>query len=412
MGLFDNIFKRKSYKNPSQINNISTSLKLINDYDLYFSSFAGDLYEDSTARACVDIIAKHCAKLGIKQLGSSINFDKKISTSPNAIQSSYDFIYKIITNLMVRNNVFIQIKRVGAKVVELIPLDYSSCSISKDGQFVYFVFSDGTKATAEYKELIHIRRHYLTSSFGKDSISPIVNNIEAMHIANEGIINATKNSAKLRGLLKYTNSLRREDKASAKSEFEQDYLNVSNDGGIAILDSKADFIPLAAADFKLVNADQWAEFRKALYIYFGVSEAILTGNYTEDQFNAFYSSVIEPIAIQMSLEFTRKIFTDKEISTGNKIIFSAERLTFANNQTKANLINLLLPLGVLSVNEARVILELDELEEDKRLMSLNYVDFDQANAYQLGKVGAAPNDPATNNEGGGNNGENNQISNE
>ena len=88
----------------------------------------------------------------------------------------------------------------------------------------------------------------------------------------------------------------------------------------------------------------------------------------------------------MSLQFTRKIFTEKEISFGNKILFSAERLTFANNSTKADLINTLLPLGVISINEARTILELSPIDEgDKHLVSLNYVDLSKANEYQLGE---------------------------
>ena len=120
--------------------------------------------------------------------------------------------------------------------------------------------------------------------------------------------------------------------------------------------------------------------------YFGVNEKIIKSNYNEDEYNAFYSSVIEPLAIQFSQEFTRKLFTEFQISNGNRIIFSAERLTFANNSTKAKLINTLLPLGILSINEARTILELETIDNgDRHLVSLNYVDLSKANEYQLGK---------------------------
>lgn len=380
------LFKRKKIKETRSINQTKTSIKLINDYDLYFTNFGGEIYQDATARACIDVIARHCAKLNITKQGSSTNFLDLITISPNRVQSSFDFIYKVVTNLFVRNNCFVEIVRRGNQVVELIPIDYTTVTISEDGAFIYFTFKDGSESIAEYKDVIHLRRHYDNSFFGNESYSVTDNSITALNSVSEGIVNATRNSAKLRGLLKFQNVLRREDRNKEKADFEQDYLNISNDGGIAVLDSKADFIPIASADFKIIDADQINELRKSLYIYFGVSEAILTGNYTEEQFNAFYSSVIEPIAIQWSLEFSRKIFTDKELSHNNRIVFSADRLTFANNQTKANMINLLLPLGVLSVNEARVILELNELEEDKRLMSLNYVNFDNADAYQMSKA--------------------------
>ena len=49
-------------------------------------------------------------------------------------------------------------------------------------------------------------------------------------------------------------------------------------------------------------------------------------------------------------------------------------------------INTLLPLGILSINEARTILELETIDNgDRHLVSLNYVDLSKANEYQLGK---------------------------
>ena len=72
---------------------------------------------------------------------------------------------------------------------------------------------------------------------------------------------------------------------------------------MAALDSKADYIELKNQPL-MVNAAHMKELRDAVFRYFGVSEAIVMGNYTEDQWNAFYESTIEPLAVQMSLEFT------------------------------------------------------------------------------------------------------------
>ena len=68
-----------------------------------------------------------------------------------------------------------------------------------------------------------------------------------------------------------------------------------------------------------------------------------------------------------------------------KIILFSERLQYASWQTKVNAIEKLMGLGVMSLNESRALLGLEPIEGgDKRLQSLNYVDADKANQYQVG----------------------------
>ena len=231
--------------------------------------------------------------------------------------------------------------------------------------------------------------------FGEEALQPLRATLNLNSTVNQGISNAVKASAKIRGLLKFTQTLRPEDLKKQKEEFVKDYLSSQNDGGIAALDAKSDFQQLNSNP-TLIDDKQMALIRENILRYFNISESIITSKYTEDEYNAFYSSVIEPIAIQLSLEFTSKIFTEREKGFGNQIVFSAERLTFANNITKANLINVLMPLGLLSINEAREILELSPVDDgDKRLQSLNFVDSSKANEYQVGKKGSDENEGKT-----------------
>lgn len=384
MGIADKLFRQKRAL-PSSNEAINTKIRLINDYNAQFTVFSGNIYDNDIVRSCIDAIASNTAKLNIQHIGSA-PFNNILLLAPNRYMSAYDFIYKIVSMLYTKNNVFIEIKREVGKIVDFVPIDYVQCEFSKDGKFIYFTMQDGTKVYDEYDNLIHLRRHFNEKSlYGSETLTPIAPTIEVINTANQGIVNAVKSSARLRGLLKFSQVLRPEDVAKHKNDFAREYLGADNDGGIAALDAKADFQELKS-DIKMIDDKQIEVARDNIYRYFGISENIVKSSYTEDEFNAFYSSVVEPIAIQMSLEFTRKIFSEREISTGNKIVFSAERLTFANNNTKANLINVLLPLGVLSINEARTILELSPIDDgDRHLVSLNYVDLSKANEYQLGK---------------------------
>ena len=81
----------------------------------------------------------------------------------------------------------------------------------------------------------------------------------------------------------------------------------------------------------MINAAQMKELRDAVYRYFGVNEKIISGDYNEDQWNAFYESTIEPIAVQLSLEFTSKLFTNRA-RHGNEIVFEANRLQYATSR--------------------------------------------------------------------------------
>jgi hypothetical protein len=148
----------------------------------------------------------------------------------------------------------------------------------------------------------------------------------------------------------------------------------------------------------MVSGEQMSVIEEKVFKYFNVNKKIIMSEYNESEFDAFYESVIEPIAIQLSLEFTSKLFTDREKGFGNEIIFEANRLAYVSTKTKIDLINTLMPLGLLSLNEAREIFNLSAVEDgDKRLVSLNYVDSTKQNQYQIGDEPNAGNPNGSNN---------------
>ena len=64
--------------------------------------------------------------------------------------------------------------------------------------------------------------------------------------------------------------------------------------GIGALDARAEFHVLKIEP-KTVDSKNLELASKQIYTYYGLSEAILTGNYTEEKYSAFYNSTIEPI---------------------------------------------------------------------------------------------------------------------
>ena len=112
---------------------------------------------------------------------------------------------------------------------------------------------------------------------------------------------------------------------------------------------------------------------------------IVRGDYTVEQYQAFYQKTLEPLIISLSEAFTKRIFTDREIGFRNEIVFFPKELIFMSTQQTLEMVNLLGQSGTLYENEKRVAFGLEPLEELRgvRMMSLNYVSTDIAARYQL-----------------------------
>ena len=392
------IWDRILGKEPKQLTN-ETQFKFMNGFIPVFSEFGDDPYTSDTVRSAIHAIASNAAKLKpkhIRRTDSDVqhvngNIERLLSVRPNEFMSAYDFIYKIVTQRELYNNAFVYIRRDPNTymVTGFYPVDMASMELveAQNMLFVKFQFMNGKKLTAPYEDFIHLRKFYNRNDvFGESNSQTLLPTLSLINTTNEGIANAVKSSAFLRGLIKFTNAmLKPEDIRKQRDEFVNDYLNISNNGGIAALDAKAEYQELKN-DPKMVDGVQMTTIEEKVYKYFGVNKSIVMSDYKEDQWNAFYENVIEPIAIQLSLEFTSKLFSDKAQGYGNEIVFEANRLQYASNTTKVNMIKELTVLGLLSKNEAREILNLAPIENgDTFIQTLNVVNADKADKYQVGE---------------------------
>jgi HK97 family phage portal protein len=360
-----------------------------------FTSFGSDAYYSDVVRATINAIATHGAKLKPKHIrrvnGQVQQMDSAIETflsvRPNPYMNAFDFLYKVITQLYLKNNAFILIQTEGFEVVGFYPINANNVEMLevRDELYCKFRFQNGKEMTVPYSQVIHLRRFFNENDIYGESNSALLPTLELLHTTSEGISNAVKSSAHLRGILKFTTAmLKPEDMKKQVDDFVTQYMSINNNGGIAGIDSKADYQELKSNPI-LVNAEQMTAIEEKVFKYFNVNKKIVMSEATEEEFDAFYETVIEPISLQLSLEFTSKLFTDRERGFGNEIVFEANRLAFLSTKTKLDMIQQLIPLGLISINEAREILNLAPVEDgDKRLVSLNYVDASVQNEYQLG----------------------------
>jgi HK97 family phage portal protein len=375
----------------------ATMMKMLNGHVPVFTDFGSNAYDSDIVRSAVDAIARNTAKLKGKHIrrvngrvqNAQSNLDYLLSVRPNEWMDAYTCWYRVATQYFMKNNAFIFVDTDSlGNIVGFYPLNFSQVEFVETQKEVYcrFRFMGGELLTVPYSQVLHLRRFfYRNDLFGEPNENAILPTLELINTTNEGLINAIKSSAFLRGLLKFQSMLKKDDMIAQRDAFVKDYLDITNNGGIAATDAKADYIELKN-DPKMVDPEHMKFIQDKVYKYYGVSEAIVKSDYTEDQWNSFYSSVIEPFALQLSLEMTSKLFTARERGFGNEIVFSASRLLYASNETKITISKELLPLGIFTINEIREVWEAEPVEGgDIRVQTLNVVNADKADQYQLGE---------------------------
>ncbi|PEW67200.1 phage portal protein [Bacillus cereus] len=390
---FNKIFNRK--KEPQK----TERADVMSDGAAIFTPFSGNAYESDIYRAAVDSIARNAAKLKGTHVMTSPDRRKKgdyylnriLQVRPNPYMTAYDLIYKLVTHYYLYNNAFAFLEKdEKGNLVAIYPLSPQSVEYLTDltgEMYCRFLFANGQQVTLPYSEVFVVRRFFNSNDLLGDTNTAILPALNLAHTQNEGLENSIKANATIRGILKYNQVLSPDKLKEEKEAFINDYLTVSNNGGIAVIDSKAEYTPLELNP-TAIDDKQLESVKKKIYEYLGISDKIVNSTYNEDEWAAFYESVLEPLALQFSLELTDKLFTEREQVFGNSIIFEANRLQFASNETKTKIIKELMPLGLFTINQALEILNLPPVEDgDKRLQTLNVVNAEKADQYQLNEQG-------------------------
>lgn len=395
---------------PDSTGDASTQFKLIDSWENYFHRLPENIYDDATVRTCLDTLARNAAKMELHHIREdsggqvvrcSDALEKLLNTRPNAFMNRYDFMYKVVSMLYTDNNVFIYVHTDSAgNIISLDPLSYQNGDLREyNGEmYVRFQFASG-RVTIPYTQVIHLRRHYNGHDiFGEPNSNALLEPVGILNSLKQALQGAVKNCMKLRYVIKVNDIMDEEDKKAYVKEFNADFTSVEAGTGTAVMDQGADLQQLTT-DIKLADHDQLGFAREDIYRFYGVSEAMVRGNPTPAEYNAFYETTLAPLAAQLEAEFSTKIFTATELGYGNRIQCTIDRMEYQSLQDKVALISKLQPAGVLTANEARHIIGLDPIEGgDVVQVSLNNVQLAQQAAYQAAKAGLPSGDTNTDDE--------------
>lgn len=378
MGLLEMIFKKPATEK------VKGYFKLLNGYTPSFTSYYGSLYEMEITRAVIHAFAVHTSKLKPEIEGSAYKIlGKRLETKANPFMDTTKFLYRLATILSVDNNAFIipLTDELGKSITGYFPIRPSRSEIVQDGAgklWLRYTFSNGQKAAIEYDRVGILTQYLFSDDLMGESNNVLNPTMQLINTHNQGIVEGVKQSATIRFIARLANTYKSEDIAKERKRFTEENLSSENNSGVLMFDNKyADVKQIDSKPF-VVDADQAKAIQANVFNYFGVNEKILQNSFNEQEWNAFYEGKIEPFALQLSLVMSNMTFTERELSQGNRILFTANRLQYASNQTKLQVSTQLFDRGVLTTNQVMDIWNMSHVEDgDKRYIRREYVEVDK-----------------------------------
>ena len=340
-----------------------------------FFAWNGSVYRSDIVRACVAPRANAMSKLVAKHIRESISKDgektiavnpdpglRSILSEPNPYMSWDRMMDQMGNQLAINSNAFALIVRdpTLGYVTQIYPINCADAEAvyQPDGTlFLRFDMPNGKRFTFPYLDIIHIREDYNDNDiFGTPKMEALSPLLDIVTTTDQGIVNAIKNSSVIRWLLKFTSSMRDEDVKKATDNFASQFLAVSNGTGVAGVDAKAEAQQITPNDY-VPNASQMDRTTSRIYAIFNTNPKIVNSSASDEEWNTYYEMQIEPVAICLKNEFTRKLFTPRERACGNYIAFEASNLSCASIQVKLALVAMV-DRGALTPNEWRATMNL------------------------------------------------------
>lgn len=338
------------------------------EYSPVFTSFDGGIYEQELTRAAVERFAVSCSKLQPNVLGNESTkryVRKSIETSPNRYMTWPTFLARAATILKCDTTCAIvpQFREDGETINGFWPLkfDYAEIVEYDDEPWIRFYEPTGDTFAIELNKVCLLTRFQYESDFFGDG-NVLDQTMRLMDLQAQAEDSAIKNSAKIRFIGKLTGTARPEDIDKKRKKFSEDNLSKANTTGLMIYDNTFQEVRQVTPESYTIDSDEMARIERNVYTYFGTNEDILQNHYTEDVWGAYYEGEIEPFAVQLGEGLTHMVYTPTERSNGARIEFSANRLEYASNASKRNMVRDMLDRCVMTLNEARQVLQLPPVD--------------------------------------------------
>jgi len=320
----------------------------------------------------------------------------RVLRNPNPYMTTSDFLEKITILLELNKNVFIYpeyyISKGGEKIYTalypLMPINVAIMVDKSDKYFYRMDFNNGTQALFREEEIIHWRKDYgIDQYFGGNQLGNrgLLKALDRYDKLCQSIAKAIEVSCSINGIMRVNSYLSDENTKKDQEQFKE--LLKNNESGILFTDLKSDYTHIPH-DVKLVDAETLKFFYETITRANGVSVAILNGDYSKEQKEAFYEHALEGEIISLGQAMTKKMFSENELAFGNEIVLYPNDITFMSMSNKIEALKNGLPAGIFTKNEARELLGYPPIEGgDVMPRGYNEIDNSQQKGVQNDKEG-------------------------
>lgn len=387
MGFLKNIIENVKARSPTpKISTAeSTVMKLMTDEgNTGYYTFDGKLYHSDVVRAAVrplgsalgKAVGKHIRHIETEDGEKDIRVNPEayirfLLSEPNPYMTGQELQERLGTQLALNCNAFALVVRDSMGYPEAIyPITAVSVAKRYDRErrlYLEFALKNGKMITFPYEDIIHLRDDFYTDDvFGTPRHKALLPLMEAVASVDQGIVNAVKNSSIIRWLLTYTTSLRPEDLKKNAKDFASQFLETNETMGVAAVDTKAKAEQINQKEY-IPPVQAVKQICDRIYSIFNTNEAIVTANWNENQWNAYYETNVEPYLIKFGNAYTMRLFTRRERGCGNEIVFESYNLAAASIETKLNLREMV-DRGAMTTNEWRAAFGMSAVPGGDRLL--------------------------------------------
>lgn len=348
--------------NPAKKTYAASGFKTFTEYNPVFYTWSGKIYEEALCRAAIEKFSTSCAKLKPEVVGSSKpNVKRMFETWPNPYMTWPKFLGRLATITETDTTAFVvPLLDRSDNVVGLFPLKPITTEVIdlQDEPWLRFTLATGDQLAIEMWRVAIITRFQYESDFFGSGNGALDGTLSVMDAQRQAEQLAIRNGARIRFIGRLTGQVHEDDIKAKRERFYEDNLSPENTTGLMLYDNTYDSLKQIEEQHYTIDTDEMKRINDSVFSYFGTNEDILHNHYTEEHWGAYYEGKIEPWAVQVSESLTRMLYTSIERRHGNYVMFSSNRLEYASNASKRNMVRDMIDRGVMSINEAREVLQL------------------------------------------------------
>lgn len=382
--------------------------EIMTDSRAIFSSFGNNIYMSDFVNNCIDRIATEISKVDVMSvvvtensvLRQNDDISRLFRFQPNPLQTTKDFLACCEWLRRKHCNCFIYPEwelvrdsrgREFRRYKAFYPLNPQHAELGhfEDGRWaIRFVWRDGTEDVLPYDSVVHLRWRRGTSTLigGGDDNGQVddrntMRSLTVLDQVMQGLPASIAAGLKLNGI--FTTKTLADQVQLTKEVTDFESRIKESKSGIVAIDLAGDFTPINKK-ITVVPKEILQFLKDIIRERYGISDAIMSGDYNGDQHSAFYQSCIEDFIVEFEQAMSSRLFTPRERDVGHRIKGYYSKVEYFSAKDKAELATLATSTGLMTLNQVAELYGLPPFEGgDRRIQSLNYANTDIVDQYQI-----------------------------